>query len=422
MSTLTITKSYAALAILTEAQLDNFRNGLLTLFNTNKFDAANFSGSMAFTSAKFSDYKLTTSDATFLTYGTDSDGQIGTDAQKNLVFNSTTSSCTLTFKAVSKSFVFNKTYVGVPLDVIPGAGGSAYSYMYLLSRYRKPVIEYQGSSSISIENNTGTSNESLVVFPKYIIAVTEAITGSPKFRKATLSSTANGYASSHTGAAQGGVRSGLTWSNNAWYAIYAARVRYGSDAGNNFILVADDTLPTQGNESTLDTRYGAGQWVYLGLVRNGYGSTGSSSSIIPFKYTNKGWCFFTSNDSGATHSGLTLAQATTNTDDAPLYTVSDGMGSAQIPCDAITIGAFSMSRDYISDWYSRDSSDITIWKGGMRGTYDTDNYHGHLVQLPVYAGIDFCQTRKGTSAVDKRVGLAGFCDKFITVRGHGHGV
>lgn len=422
MSTLTITKSYAALAILTEAQLDNFRSGLLTLFNTNKFDAANFSGSMALTSAKFANYELTTTDNSFLVFGTDDDGKVGLDSSKNLEFNTTTASCTLTFKAVSKSFVFKTTQVDVPNDVFPAAGGSTYSYLYLLSRYRKPVIEYQGSATISIENNTGTSNESLVVFPKYVIAVSEALTGTPKYRQATLSNTANGYASGHTGAAQGGVRVGLSWSNNTWYAIYAARVRYGTNAGNNFILVADDTLPTQTNESTLDSRYGAGQWVYLGLVRNGYGSTGSASSIIPFKYTNKGWCYFTSNDSGATHSGLTLAQGTTNVDDTPLHTVADGMGTAQIPCDAITMGSFSLSRDYISDWYARDSSDVTIWKGGMRGTYDTSKEHGHLVQLPVYAGIDFCQTRKGTGAVDKRVGLAAFCDRFVNVRRHGHGI
>lgn len=422
MGTLTITKSYSTGSALLESHIDNFRTGLLTLFNTDKLASGNF-GTTALGSAKFSQTKLTVLDSTTIDFGTDSDGTIGVNSSKDLVFNTVTASCTMTFKSVSKTIVFKTTQVDLPGECILGAGGSGYGIMHLISRYRKPVLEYSGSSSVTLENNTGTANQTLISFPKYLIAVTEALSGSEKYRKLVLSNTANGYVSTHTGTAMSGIRVGLTLTANTWYSVYAARVRYGTNAGNNFIMVADSILPTQTNEATLDDRYGSGQWVYIGLIRYGYGSAGSTSSIINFKQTNKGWCYFTNNDTGATTGGLALAQSTADANDTPLYTVADSMSGASLPCDAIPVAQFNVARSSTSDWTIRDASDVVTWRGGWANTgLSPGHIHGHSVIMNVQIGMDFTQTRIDTGAVDKRVVLTGYCDKFINVRRHGHGI
>lgn len=420
--TLAITKSYAAGQILLEADIDHFRDGLLTLFNTDKLTSGNF-GSLALTNSYFSGVELTTSDSTTLTFGADSDGTIGVDSSKNLVFNTATSGTTLTMKAVSKTLVFKTTQVDVPGEIILGAGSSGYGVLHLLSRYRKPVLVYAGSGTVAVENNTGTTNETLISFPKRLIAVTEALTGGEKYRKMNLLATANGYDSTHTGTAQGGLRSGLTATANTWYALYACRVRGGTNAGNKFILVGDNILPSQGNYATLDGRYGDGEWVYLGLIRYGFGVVGSTTSIVPFVYSNKGWCYFTAGDPGITTSGVTLAQSATNADDTPFYTLSDSMSGAAIPVDGMTMAQWTMDRQYASNWSIRDASDNVIWRGGWSDP-DLGNteVHGHLVVTNVENGMDFCQTRINNGAVDKRLGITGFSDKYLNLRRHGHGV
>jgi hypothetical protein len=423
LGTLTITKTYAAGEILLEVDIDAFRDGLLTLFNTDKFASGNFS-SLALTNAYFTNNELTSADDTALTFGTDSDGTIKVvSSTKDLEFNTVTASTTLTFKAISKTIVFKTTQVDVPGDVILGSGDSGYGILHLLSSYRKPVLTYSGSSTIYVENNTGTTNETLISFPKYLIGVTEALSGSEKYRKMSVLSTANGYVSTHTGAAIGGLRVGLTATANTWYPIYAVRVRYGTNAGNKFILVGDNIFPTQGNYATLDSRYGSGEWVYLGVIRYGFGVVGSTTAIVPFVYTNKGWCYFTSGDPGVTSSGVTLAQSTTNADDAPFYTLADGLSGAVVPLDAVTMAQWQLKRDSTSDWTIRDASDVVFWRGGWPDPdLGADEVHGHLIVTHVQSGMDFCQTRIRNAAVDKRINLVSFCDRFINVRRHGHGV
>jgi len=420
MGVLGITKTYAALDALMESDIDNFRTGLLTLFNTDGFAAANFSAALTFTSDKFSSTELTTTDGTYLTFGTDSDGLLGVAATKDLIFNTVTASIILKCGSDNKTVEMKSTQFDSG-DIIPGAGGAGYGILYLLGRYRKPVLEYHGATTVRLERNTEPTDATLIVFPDWVIQVTEDLGTTQKYRHADISVTANGYAVSHTGAARGGIRDGLSLTTNSWYAVYAARVRYGTNAGNNFIMVFDSILPTQANEATLDGRYGEGQWVYLGMVRYGFGADGTSSNLIGFKYSNKGWCYFNTNDGGATLGGLTLAQSTLDANDAPLYNIADGMAGNVIPVDAVSMGQFNVSRARVSNWYIRDTADSTIWRGGWQEE-ESAVPHGHQVEIPVQAGIDFCQTRISTGAVDKRVVLTGFCDRFVGVRRHGKGI
>lgn len=426
---LTITKAYAAGTILTEAQIDNFRTGLHTLFNSDKFSAGDFDPAMTLTMSMFSDTSLLAADNTYINFGAGNNASLGTDSSKNMVFTSVASTTELQFIVGTDTLEFYTDKVNLPGDVIIGAGGALRTVLQALSSYKKPVIEWLGDSDISIQNNTGSLQETVIYFPTFVAAVEETIDGNAKYRVACMLANANGYAPSHTGAAKGGRRDGLAVTTNSWYFVYAAKVRYGDDydADNaKFILVFDDTMPTNANEATLDTRYGEGCWVYLGAVRYGYGVDGSAAAIIKFVYSNKGWCYFYGNDTGSTYCGLNLSKSSTDADDSgsPFFTLTAGTSGNTVPS---MFGHLQMAvrRSKVSDWYIKDSSGDVIWRGGWQ-TEDTGAPHGFVVELPFHSTASeeytFFQVRKGTGAVDRRVQLLGFSDGYLALRRQGHGI
>lgn len=422
MPALSITKAYASGSIFTEAHIDNFRNALLTLFNTTKLDTDNFLSSMALTDTKFSGDDLTTSDNSFIKFGDDDDGQIGLDASKNLCIKTTTSGCLLEFyTGNTRHFCFDANNLKLYGDLYFGLGQSTYSFLYTLSRYKKPVLVYASTTRIDIESNTGTSSETFLAIPGRLLAVTEAVGSSAKYRSALLTNTANGYDSSHTGNAKGGLRSGLSLTTDTWYAVYGVRVRYGNDAGNNFIMVFDTTVPSQANESTLDTRYGTNEWVYLGIIRYGYGADTPNNEIIPFKYSNKGWCYLYGSALGTVRGGLNLFWSAANGDNTPAYTLADGTGDLQIPLDIIQRAQFSFYRDSETEFTIRSAADAIVWGFPGRTTADGDPA-GMVTEVGIETGMDFCINQITNGAVTKIICLTAFCDKMRALGNHGHGV
>lgn len=184
---------------------------------------------------------------------------------------------------------------------------TTYGLSYLLG-YAKPIIQYVDGTTIKVEQNVATANKTLIVFPAGPIAVTEDVAATHKFRELKTSATANGYISTHTGAADSGLRVGLSLVANTWYFVYAVVCRYGDDAGNNFILVVDDTSPKTSNWSTLDTRYGAGYWVYLGAYRYGHGGA-QTTTMIPFQYDHQGWLTFLGRAAAGNFFGVRVASS-----------------------------------------------------------------------------------------------------------------
>jgi hypothetical protein len=425
MGTLTITKSYAALTPLMEVDIDAFRSGLLTLFNTDKLSSVNFSGSMNLTSSHFTGVSLLASDDSYIKFGASDDGLFGLDSSKNLVFNTAATATELRFYATASYYTEVATNkLNVPGNIIIGSGGSGYSVLHGVSNYKKPVIEYSSTTAISLQNNTATSNETVIYFPTFVASVTES---SPsKYRYAAISATANGYAGSHTGSALGGKKVGMSLTNNYWYYVYAVGLRGGSDYSAStarFIMVYDDTAPTVGNISTLNTEYGEGNWVYLGAIRHGFGATGTNNVIIKFLYSNKGWCTFYEKSSSG-YGGLNLAYSTTDGDDtsSALYTIANGVSGNVIPA---TFGKlrFSLNRERVSDWKLREgnSSSDVLWAGGFQ-TDDGTLPHGFIVETGNTSGNAFYQERKSNNAGTARsVTLAAFQDPYVTLRRGGHG-
>jgi hypothetical protein len=423
MPALSITKGYSSGNILTEAHLDNFRSALLTLINTTKLDVDNFAAAMAITDAKFSGDDLTTTDNSFINFGDDDDGKIGLDASKNFCIKTMTSGCLLEFYAGNtRTLCFDADNMKLYGDLYFGLGQSTYSLLYMISRYKKPVIEYASTTRINIQSNTGTSSETLLALPGRMLAVTESTGTSAKFRSAVITNTANGYLSSHTGNARGGKRDGLSLTSDTWYPVYAVRVRYGNDAGNNFIMVFDDNMPTQGNEATLNLRYGTNEWVYLGLVRYGYGATTPSTEIIPFKYSSKGWCSLYGSDLGANVvGGLVLFSSALNGDNTPAYTLTDGDGDTDIPLDVISRAQFSFYRATDTEFTIRDAANNVIW--GQGGVNIGEGFAcGAVTEIGLEEGMDFCIDQTINSAVNKRINMIAFCDKIRAHQTWGHGV
>jgi hypothetical protein len=205
---------------------------------------------------------------------------------------------------------------------IPTATITTLAYAAL--GYRRPNLVFVSSTAVDVENNTGTANQTTIVFPDGSIrSVTENTSSTNKYRRFLITAAAEFT----SGTEDSGVRSGISEATDTWYAIYAVKSAINSA---NFVLAGDTTLPLQANYSTLNTRYGgANSWVYLGMIRNGDNS-GATGDILTFN--QQGPSTFLSNVCTANviaHNGLRLASTAGAT--SLTYTYSAGTGTTDIP-------------------------------------------------------------------------------------------
>lgn len=129
--------------------------------------------------------------------------------------------------------------------------------------YQRPRLEWANTTSVNLENNTTTADQTVLRFPDGTFrTVTENLSSTDKYRRFKITSVAE-YTS---GTESGGMRNGLTWGQNSWYGLYGVKSQINS---SNFVMVADTTLPGLTSSSVLDGYYGADAWVYLGLIRSG---------------------------------------------------------------------------------------------------------------------------------------------------------
>jgi hypothetical protein len=413
MGQLALTKNYEDLSVLFESDLDGMWDELEAKVN-GSIDDDNVSagwGNLA---------QLTISDDVALYFGATSTGYIEYDGTNNILIIGNTS------QGEHTRFYVNQTEVGyidgtnhdlvVKKDIYFAHRSTAFSLFRILGAYRKPVLVYSSATQIVVENNTETEHQTLIVFPSGPIAVTENVGVTTKYRMLQTGSTANGYISSHTGAADSGLRVGLALAANTWYFVYAVRVQYGDDAGNAFILVLDDTEPTQANESTLNTRYGSSQWVYMGTVRRGYGDY-STTTLIPFQMDHTGWTFFTSNASasGVGGAGIQVFSDTAFSETAffDLFTIAAGTSGDLIPSifHQIQLQQITTETDGIYRLITRfmEPGGGTLFHGPAYYT-DADRKDGFSPRVPNLVGAELQAMREGTSDSIVYVTVAGFQD------------
>jgi hypothetical protein len=205
---------------------------------------------------------------------------------------------------------------------------------HTLSGYRRPGLKYISDSAVDVENNTGTSNQTTIVFPDGSVrSVTEDTSSAHKYRRLLITADAEFT----TGTEDSGLRAALTEATNTWYAIYAVKSAINA---SNFVLVGDTTTPIQANYSTLNSAYGANGWVYLGMIRNGDGAN-TSGDILQFVQAGNTTLFYNNCDTvtaGADAFGVRLAN--TNSAASLTWTYASGTGAAQIPSH-ISLGYFT---------------------------------------------------------------------------------
>lgn len=416
MSQLSLTKDYEDLSVLFENDLDQMWTQLQSKTNGSIDDdnVASGWGNIG---------QLTVSDGVTLYFGATSTGYISYTAADLWTFGCTYAGADTIFyvNSVEQARIdASSNDLIAQRDVYFAHRDLNYSLFRILGAYQKPVLTYVSGTEIAVENNTGTANETLIVFPVGPVAVTEDISSTHKFRKLQTGVTANGYDATHTGAADSGMRSGLALAASTWYFVYAVRVQYGDDAGNKFILVVDDTSPLQANESTLNTRYGSSQWVYLGTFRRGYGSY-STTTVIPFQYDHQGWCYFTDNSEGSGDGGAGILvysnSSFTSTSATTLHEIDvANSGASSVPETACTMQYNLVVTDpagtFRFESYFTNNSNTILWNGPTQ--YGTDaRKDGYNPRVPVKDGHKFRGALPSSGDTDVWLVITGIQDHYV---------
>lgn len=207
-----------------------------------------------------------------------------------------------------------------------------------LVAYRRPVLKYVSVSLLDVEANTGTANQTKIVFPDgNTRTVTEDTSSTTKYRRFDITADAEFTA----GTEDSGLRAALSEATNTWYAIYAVKSVIDT---SKFVLVGDTTTPVTANYATLNTAYGTNGWVYLGSIRNG-DDAGATGDIMNFVQHGNLTMFQNTlaAASGNNTFGLQLkssASATTLT-----WTYAAGTGSEQIPSHILVGCVMAISAD-----------------------------------------------------------------------------
>lgn len=191
-------------------------------------------------------------------------------------------------------------------------------------RYSRPNLVWISTNAVAISSNTGTTNESCILFPDGgYRCVTENNSTADQYRLWQATATANFT----SGTEDSGLRSTYIRTANTRYLLYAVKSSINSA---NYVIVGDTITPVVANYSTLNTAYGTNGWVYLGCVFNGDQGS-STNTILKFVKSGAHVEFFnaTSGANVANDRGVrlaTTASATTLT-----YTYAAGTASGQIP-------------------------------------------------------------------------------------------
>lgn len=164
------------------------------------------------------------------------------------------------------------TYLNVSSLTVNGVNYTASSAADY-AKYRRPNLQWVSVTTVDIENNTGTANQTCVLFPDANYrCVTEDTASTSVNRRFIITE-----AASNSGTKNSGLRTGYAEGASVKYALYAWKV---SDNSTDFVVVGDTLAPTQANFSALNTFYGTNSWEFLAYAWNGDGS--GNSDILAF--------------------------------------------------------------------------------------------------------------------------------------------
>jgi hypothetical protein len=276
---------------------------------------------------------------------------------------------------------------------------STFTWVYTFGAYRRPVLTFQSVTTVDVQNNTGTANETCIEFPGEQRCVTENTSTTNKYRRFDITA-----ACQFTSGTEDSGLTGATEATNTWYALYAVKSLISS---SNFVICGSTNTPTQADFARLNTMFNTGGWVYLGMIRNGDNNTATgdiltfsqSGNITTFKNTASG------NILAVPGVFILGSDAATNLD----YTYSAGTGTVNVPMTATHVywtfgingasggaGANDVVDHAGTHYYHRTSGTITFL-----GT----------VWMPASDGIKTANT----NAVKQQIHLSGFIDNALGV-------
>lgn len=293
-----------------------------------------------------------------------------------------------------------KTFAKLKVDVDPTTALEVATKQYVdhYSAWRRPVLQYSSGTVVNIETGiNGTSGQAQILFPDGNLR-TDSTTGRINCNLAQVAALSGSW--------QSGLRTG-TVTNNTWYAIYAVKT---TDDTSKFVTVADTVIPTQANFATLNSNFGTGGWLYLGMIPYGDNS-GTANAIVKFAMSGNLTMFRNVTlGSAQSQSGPRLANQSV-AGSAVTWTYASGttISSAQIP-GHITHGIVGVSIG------TSDANIISVTDSS--GTYAMWTLRGstaglaHRMPSVLIDGIQAANVA-GTSVKD--VYLVGFFDGVLGV-------
>lgn len=260
------------------------------------------------------------------------------------------------------------------------------------SSYKRPGLIYKNSTTVSVEENTGTANES-----KTFQKDGSALFANGLLRECDLTKTAD----FSSGSPRGGLYTSYTLTANRWYYIWAVKCTDASQEGN-FVLVAEELGPFFLNTGTLLTRYGQFGHYYLGLIRYG-DSLSAPTDILDFKMSGGLTMFKNSitGNSGRGSVGIQLATGIVTPIAGVTYTHAVGRGDLEIPENVD--GAL-----YMSSFVNNNGQINVRDSGGVLYLARTNGGYQNIHDVPASFGLNAVSP---TRALD--IYLAGFRDAFF---------
>jgi hypothetical protein len=291
-----------------------------------------------------------------------------------------------------------KTIAQIKLDADPTTALQVPTKQYVdhYSNYRRPVLQYVSSTTVTIETGiNGTSGSVSIQFPDGTLR-TDATASHIVLdvtRVAALS-----------GSAQSGLRTGTV--SASWYAVYVVKT---SDNSSNFVAVADVVAPIQANFATLNSNFGTNSWVYLGTIR--YSDLANVTTSIPsfLQCGNRTW-FTNAVTTSVSTPSFGIRYADTGGATSLTYTVTSGMSSTNIPNHFV----FCMWR---CQGASSAATKMTIADSGGSNVFmvipNPTQANSAIVEVGATQGINLINTGAPSIAYD--ILLAGFVDGVLGV-------
>lgn len=268
-------------------------------------------------------------------------------------------------------------------------GGSAGAN---LNSYRRPNLQYVGTSSATIETGcNGVIGQAAILFPdgSYRTDSTSSHIICDSTRTAVL-----------TG---GGVQSGLdvmTFSSNTFYTAYAVKSQANS---TDFVCIMSTLNATTTNYALINTRLGTQSWVNLGVLRIGdQGLT--PAAILQFVQAGNETYFYNSTQGANFAPGTGMLLATSPAATSIAYNTSYGVIGAKIPENFVLV-----------EWYVGHATYRRVNDNTFSNALETTNanFNGiyHIKYPPKAGGI----TVVGNTATTTDIFLSGWVDATLGV-------